>query len=227
MIDKAGIYCIRFGLNERIYIGSAMKLNRRKSQHLHNLRKGNHSNPKLQNYYNKYGEELFSFNVLEIVDDCIEAVRNKEQEYLNKYYAQEYINSNYQDKRFDKLLLNVTPEVGMMRAHWTKERKQSLIQRNKNYVWSNEQRKAMSNLKKGLRKSTEEKLKQQAGIDRYWDKIRKDKDLKCPNCNSKHVIKVGTRLNKTKNVLMRRYSCKSCNKRYSKPVDTGPLSSDA
>lgn len=228
MINKAGIYCIRFGLNERIYIGSSMKLNRRKSQHLWKLRRNIHDNPKLQNYYNKYGEELFSFSVLEIIDDCFDAVRKKEQEYLNKYYAQEYINSNFKDDRFDKLLLNVTPEVDFMRVHWTDERKKSLIKRNKEFIWTDEMRKKVSDSKKGKTKSEEEKLRQQKGIDSYWKKIRENKAFECPNCKSDHVRKIGTRKNKTKGVLMQRYSCQSCNKRYSKPVeDTGPLSSDA
>lgn len=226
MTKSPGIYSIRFGLNERIYIGSAMNLGRRKSQHLYKLRRNIHDNPKLQNYYNKYGEELFSFNILEIITDSIEVVRAKEQEYFNKYYAQEYINSDFKDRRFDTLLLNVTPEVDIMRVHWTDERKKKLIERNRNYIWTDDQKEAISKANKGREISAEEYRNKTLGEIYYWRNVRKEKNRECPNCGSDHVRHMGMRHNKTKDIMMRRCICMSCNKGYSKPVDTGSSHSD-
>jgi group I intron endonuclease len=211
-----GIYCIRFGLNERIYIGSAMNCSRRKSQHLYKLRRNLHDNPKLQNYYNKYGEELLSFQIIEsMVGASLEEVRKKEQKYLNKYFAQEYINSAFSDKRFDELLLNVTPEVNLMRVHWTEERKKLLIERNKTFIWTDDMRKHMSKIKKGKLISKEDKEKRLQSCEKHRQKIRNSRNVICTTCGSNKTRKVGTRLNKTENILMQRFKCLECSKSIS------------
>ena len=133
MPSKACIYKIIFEQSPRFYIGSTNNLYRRKSQHLYLLRRNSHSNPKLQNAFNCYGEENFTFLPVEAILDekDSEYISLREQSYLNEYFAQEFIESGFTDKRFDGLLLNVTPEVNLMRVHWTDERKKALIKRNK------------------------------------------------------------------------------------------------
>lgn len=68
-----GVYQIE--LNEKRYIGSSSQdIQGRWESHLYDLRRGNHCNRHLQNAYNKYGEELLKFSVLEVVEipeDCI------------------------------------------------------------------------------------------------------------------------------------------------------------
>lgn len=68
-----GVYQIE--LNEKRYIGSSSQdIQGRWESHLYDLRRGNHPNRHLQNAYNKYGEELLKFSVLEVVEipeDCI------------------------------------------------------------------------------------------------------------------------------------------------------------
>ena len=59
------IYKIENRLNNRIYIGSAINFNNRKSKHLFKLRKGIHHSPILQNAWNKYGEDNFIFSIIE------------------------------------------------------------------------------------------------------------------------------------------------------------------
>ena len=49
---------------DRIYIGSAVILNRRWNRHLSDLRLNRHSNKILQNHFNKYGEDDLIFSVL-------------------------------------------------------------------------------------------------------------------------------------------------------------------
>ena len=226
MTQKPGVYKISFGDNDRIYIGSAMNLGRRKSQHLYKLRRNNHDNPKLQSYYNKYGEELLSFSVLEITSNDYETVRNTEQLYINKYFAQEYISSGFADKRFDLLLLNVTPEVDVMRVHWTSERKQALVKRNQEHVWTDEQKKKIGKFNKERTRTTEEKRNKVLAETLYWENVRANNNRNCPVCSSNHIRKIGVRHNKTKNIQMQRCMCMDCNKRYSQPVNTGTLHSD-
>lgn len=53
----------------KIYVGSSVDLKQRKADHLKDLRKGNHKNRHLQNAFRKYGEENFSWEVLEHVSE--------------------------------------------------------------------------------------------------------------------------------------------------------------
>jgi len=75
----SGIYQIRNTSNGKVYIGSAVNLKRRKSQHFHCLRKGNHPNCYLQNAFNK-GQKL-KFFVIEYCDES--ALITCEQSYID------------------------------------------------------------------------------------------------------------------------------------------------
>lgn len=57
----SGIYKIICLESQKIYIGSSINLKKRKNEHLRFLRLGRHPNKKLQNSFNKYGEESFLF----------------------------------------------------------------------------------------------------------------------------------------------------------------------
>ncbi len=83
--SKAGIYKISFQCSHlNVYYGSTNKFNRRKSQHLHLLRRGKHSNPILQSYFNKYGETSFKFSKVEtILDEDEEYIVKREQYYID------------------------------------------------------------------------------------------------------------------------------------------------
>lgn len=65
MKSESGIYKIVNVLNNHVYVGSATNLTWRRTSHLSCLRKGKHGNPHLQNAYNLYGENSFSFSVIE------------------------------------------------------------------------------------------------------------------------------------------------------------------
>jgi group I intron endonuclease len=61
----SGIYQIQSKINpDRIYIGSAININKRWNHHLSNLKSNNHHSIKLQNHYNKYGKEDLQFSIL-------------------------------------------------------------------------------------------------------------------------------------------------------------------
>ena len=78
---KSGIYEIHSKSSGKAYIGSALNLNDRWSEHLHNLRNGKH-NLALQNAYNKYSESDFEFNILEEIADPHDLVE-REQYWIN------------------------------------------------------------------------------------------------------------------------------------------------
>jgi len=77
----SGIYEIKNNINGKSYVGSAKDIKRRWRRHKYGLRHNEHENIILQRAWNKYGEENFSFNILE---ECsIEMLLALEQKYLN------------------------------------------------------------------------------------------------------------------------------------------------
>lgn len=63
----AVIYRITNMVNGKYYIGSSESFARREWQHKYALRRNEHKNPRLQAAWNKYGEEMFVFEVIEEV----------------------------------------------------------------------------------------------------------------------------------------------------------------
>lgn len=60
-----GIYKIINVVNNKFYVGSAIDFKRRKTRHFSELRTGKHNNNKLQNAWNKHGEQAFVFVIVE------------------------------------------------------------------------------------------------------------------------------------------------------------------
>lgn len=83
MINNTGIYYIQNKKNKLIYIGQSRNIKSRWSQHLQKLRNKKHPNPHLQNSYNKYGESVFEFGVLEYCS--IEDLDDLEIAYIKFY----------------------------------------------------------------------------------------------------------------------------------------------
>ena len=80
---NTGVYLIRNLFNGKFYIGSTAALGFQKRWYCHKkaLRAGNHPNQHLQHSWNKYGEPIFSFEILErcLPEECI----SKEQYYFD------------------------------------------------------------------------------------------------------------------------------------------------
>ena len=78
----SGIYQIQSKIHpDRIYIGSAVNIQRRWFGHIFDLRKNKHGNSKLQRHFNKYGEQDFNFTTLE---ECYkESLIQREQHYID------------------------------------------------------------------------------------------------------------------------------------------------
>ena len=60
----AGIYCIEHLNSGRLYVGSAISLDRRRKEHFNALNRGKHHSRFLQRAWNKHGEQAFQFRVL-------------------------------------------------------------------------------------------------------------------------------------------------------------------
>lgn len=65
--SASGIYRITCIANGRIYIGSAVNIQSRWRIHLHHLRQNKHHSITMQRAWQKYGEEAFTFEVIELV----------------------------------------------------------------------------------------------------------------------------------------------------------------
>lgn len=63
-----GIYKIINVINNKFYVGSAVNFKKRKARHWNELRKNIHNNGHLQAAWNKYGEQAFTFVVIQEVD---------------------------------------------------------------------------------------------------------------------------------------------------------------
>lgn len=68
LTTASGIYAISHIDSRKMYIGSAVNIQRRFGQHVRALRNGSHVNGKLQSAWNKYGEDSFSFRPILICE---------------------------------------------------------------------------------------------------------------------------------------------------------------
>lgn len=80
---KPGIYCIENTINKKCYIGSSLNVSQRLYDHRKTLRKNIHYNGRLQNAWNKYGEDNFIFFPLRFVERDI--LLQTEQEYFDTH----------------------------------------------------------------------------------------------------------------------------------------------
>lgn len=78
---KIGIYQIRNLVDGKIYIGSSCNVASRWIEHQHDLKKNEHRNHRLQNAFNKYGEDSFVFEVLELIDKDKKDIQFEREQY--------------------------------------------------------------------------------------------------------------------------------------------------
>ena len=63
-----GIYKISNIINNKVYVGQSIDIQRRFSEHMRELNNNCHYNKHLQASYNKYGREAFSYEILCVCD---------------------------------------------------------------------------------------------------------------------------------------------------------------
>ena len=131
-----GIYQIKNKVNKKIYIGSSVDIKQRWAKHLHELKKGIHSNKYLLESFKKYGEENFDFILLEKIQDS-SLIIEREQYYLDYYKSYEKENGyNLRKKaetnlgyRHSQQSIEKFRQASIGKKH-TEEWKQTLRQRN-------------------------------------------------------------------------------------------------
>lgn len=97
---SSGIYSITCSGSGKVYIGSAECISLRWRSHYRNLLKGSHHNSHLQRSWNKYGADVFRFDVIERVS--VDELISREQHHI--------------DSLPDELLLNLSPTAGSIRG---------------------------------------------------------------------------------------------------------------
>ena len=81
--NKCGVYKITCLVTNKVYIGSSNNISKRFGDHRWQLRNNKHANCYLQNAWNKYGEESFVFEILELCNKYKQF--ELEQQYLNEF----------------------------------------------------------------------------------------------------------------------------------------------
>jgi group I intron endonuclease len=146
-ITQTGIYAITNSLNNKRYIGSSANIFHRLKEHRYLLQKNKHTNGKLQNAWNKYGGEIFLFNILEMIP--INKLIKKEQYWIDKINS---VKNGYN--------IRPTAESNLgFRFSEESKKKISMNNGNKGKAMSEETKKKISEANKGKKRSEETKRK--------------------------------------------------------------------
>lgn len=82
----SGIYMIKNTVNNKVYIGSSVNLNRRIKKHFYEIKKKFHHNKHLEKAVHKYGVENFEIYLLEVFDIITDnKLRKIEESFIEKY----------------------------------------------------------------------------------------------------------------------------------------------
>ena len=97
--EPACIYQIKNKKNGKIYIGETLRGKLRWRDHLTRLRGGYHNNPKLQEDFDKFGEEAFEWEILKEFPKDKETLLLEEARTINKF--------SKEDKELYNLILTI------------------------------------------------------------------------------------------------------------------------
>ena len=90
MKKEPGIYKIEQISSKKVYIGSSKNMYKRCHRHMSELRHGKHFNLFLQRAFNKYGEDDFKVDCIEICS--VDLLEEREQFYIDKYRSFDELN---------------------------------------------------------------------------------------------------------------------------------------
>ncbi len=89
-----GVYKITNKINNKVYIGESLDIRRRWKEHIEDLNNNQHHSYKLQEDWNKYGEDNFEFSLECVLDDSINT-------YIDKYISLLY--EHRKIKKYDSI----------------------------------------------------------------------------------------------------------------------------
>lgn len=128
-----GVYKITNDINGKVYIGQSINVKARWKDHEHSLNRKDSRCTLLQRAWNKYGEENFSFEILELCpEDMLDSVEIK---YINLYDSH---NNGY----------NIEPG-GNKNKHLSEETKKKIGDANRGKKRTDEERRKMSEARAG------------------------------------------------------------------------------
>ena len=111
-LNVSGIYVIKNTANGKVYVGSAVNVRRRWTEHRRTLRLGSHHSPTMQRAWIKHGEQCFDFSIIETVEDRGLLIE-REQAWMDR--------ENPSDPTIG---YNINPKAdSRMGTKWTAERK--------------------------------------------------------------------------------------------------------
>lgn len=121
----SGVYQIYNTVNGKRYIGSSIHIEQRFKEHLRNLRANKYVNAHLQCAWNKYGEQSFILEEVELCepDQCLKI----EQEYIDYYHAA--------DRNFG---YNIDPYAEHSGNTLSEETRKKISEKAKGRKWSKE-----------------------------------------------------------------------------------------
>lgn len=152
---NAGVYLILCTSNGDRYIGSSKDIATRKHNHWYNLRTGKSHNVHMQNAWNKYGPDSFTFEVLEIVTD-VSSLTGREQYWID-LIRPEFNKAKTATSGFTAL--GHSEETRLKLANIQRSRMQSSVLRQRLRDAATEQNRTKGNGSKGKPVSEERKHK--------------------------------------------------------------------
>ena len=172
----AGIYQIQHVRSGKTYVGSAVNIESRWGGHIRRLRNGTHHSAKLQNAWNKYGSEAFTFTVLEFVEDA-KLLIEREQYWID--FA-DTVKSGY----------NMAPKAGSILGYkFDESSRRKMSESATGHIKSPEHRMNLSKANSGKKMSDEARLKMRLA------KLGKKRGPHSPETRAKmSAARIGVRL---------------------------------
>jgi group I intron endonuclease len=122
-----GIYKIENLMNHKVYYGSSTNLKKRLREHKCELRKNTHVNVHLQNAWNLYGENAFTFDVVEEFSEG--EIDNRELRKKETFYIQE--NKTYIDEFGYN---NIPGGIGTLNLPCSEDKRKKISESNKGKI---------------------------------------------------------------------------------------------
>ena len=144
---KSGIYLIKNTINNKVYIGSAINIDKRWREHKYFLKERNHHSCLLQRAWDKYGEQSFKFEIIQEVPNP-EHILAYEQVYLDYY-------KSYESERGYNICKVAGSSLGTKHSE---EAKKKISETHKGKIVSEETRKKMSEAKRNISEETRKKI---------------------------------------------------------------------